>query len=112
MSILASFTSAISILGFSQEMYKYGTMYWIIGISYFITQPLAAEVYVPLFHGLKITSAYEVKLILDWKLSKWFNIHLLKKQYLEMRFDNKVRVLASGIFCLQMVRFENEIKFS
>ena len=76
MSILASFTSAISILGFSQEMYKYGTMYWIIGISYFITQPLAAEVYVPLFHGLKITSAYEVKLILDWKLSKWFTLHL------------------------------------
>ena len=65
MSILASFTSAISILGFSQEMYKFGTMYWIIGISYFITQPLAAEIYVPLFHGLKITSAYEVKLILN-----------------------------------------------
>ena len=60
MSILASFTSAISILGFSQEMYKYGTMYWMIGFSYFITQPLAAEIYVPLFHGLKITSAYEV----------------------------------------------------
>lgn len=60
MSILASFTSAISILGFSQEMYRFGTMYWLIGFSYFITQPFAAHVYVPLFHKLKITSAYEV----------------------------------------------------
>lgn len=60
MSILASFTSAISILGFSQEMYKFGTMYWLIGFSYFFTQTLAAEVYVPFYHRLNITSAYEV----------------------------------------------------
>ena len=60
MSIMASFTSAISVLGFAQEMYLYGTMYWLIGASYFITQPFAAHVYVPFFHRLKITSAYEV----------------------------------------------------
>jgi Na+/proline symporter len=81
---MASFTSAISILGFSQEMYRFGTMYWMIGISYFITQPFAAAVYVPIFHGLKITSAYE---------------------YLQLRFNNKVRTTASFIFCLQMVSF-------
>ena len=60
MSILASFTSAVSILGFSQEMYRFGSMYWLIGASYFLTQPFAAIFYVPLFHGLNITSAYEV----------------------------------------------------
>lgn len=60
MSIMASFTSAISVLGFAQEMYLYGTMYWLIGASYFITQPFAAHVYVPFFHRLRITSAYEV----------------------------------------------------
>lgn len=60
MSILASFTSAISILGFSQEMYKFGTMYWLIGFSYFLTQTIAAQIYVPFYHDLKITSAYEV----------------------------------------------------
>lgn len=60
MSIVASFTSAVSVLGFSMEMYKYGSMYLIIGLSYFFTQPFAAQVYVPFFHRLKITSAYEV----------------------------------------------------
>lgn len=60
MSLLASFTSAISILGFSQEMYLYGSMYWLIGVSYFITQPFATNVYLPFFHRLKLTSAYEV----------------------------------------------------
>lgn len=69
MSILASFTSAISILGFSQEMYRYGTMYWLIGFSYFLTQPFAAHIFLPLFHDLKITSAYEVNKI-NYKLRK------------------------------------------
>lgn len=81
MSILASFTSAISILGFSQEMYLYGSMYWLIGFSYFITQPIAALIYVPFFHNLKLTSAYE---------------------YLEKRFSYCVRITASIIFCIEM----------
>jgi sodium-coupled monocarboxylate transporter 8/12 len=63
MSILASFTSAVAILGFSQEMYRFGTMYWLIGVSYFLTQPFAAHVYAPLFHSLNITSAYEVNFL-------------------------------------------------
>ncbi|CAF1075479.1 unnamed protein product [Brachionus calyciflorus] len=80
-SILASFTSAIAILGFSAEMYRYGTMYWMVLLSYPLTQGFAALVYIPLFHGLKITSAY---------------------QYLELRFNSYVRITASIIFCLQM----------
>ena len=60
MSILASFTSAISVIGFSQEIYVYGSMYWLMGASYFITQPFAAHIFVPFFHQMKITSAYEV----------------------------------------------------
>jgi Na+/proline symporter len=62
MSILASFTSAVSVLGFSVEMYRFGSMYLLIGVSYFITQPFAALVYVPFFHRLNITSAYEVRI--------------------------------------------------
>jgi Na+/proline symporter len=59
-SILASFTSAIAILGFSTEMYRYGTMYWMVTLSYPFTQGIAALIYIPLFHGLKLTSAYQV----------------------------------------------------
>lgn len=61
-SMMASFTSAIAILGFSSEMYLYGTQYWIVVLSYPFTQGLAALVYVPLFHGLKLTTAYQVAL--------------------------------------------------
>ena len=50
----------MSVLGFSQEMYLFGTMYVLIGASYFITQPFAAHTFVPFFHKLQITSAYEV----------------------------------------------------
>ncbi|RNA40535.1 sodium-coupled monocarboxylate transporter 1-like [Brachionus plicatilis] len=91
MSILASFTSAISILGFSQEMYRYGSMYWLIGFSYFLTQPFAAHVYLPLYHKLKITSAYE---------------------YLQMRFNQTVRVTASLIFCLQMILYMSIVLYT
>ena len=59
-SIIASFTSAVAILGFSAEMYRFGTMYWIILISQVLSQALTALVYIPLFHGLKLTSAYQV----------------------------------------------------
>ena len=64
-SMMASFTSAIAILGFSSEMYLYGTQYWIVVLSYPFTQGLAALVYVPLFHGLKLTTAYQVALSLQ-----------------------------------------------
>ncbi len=60
-SILAGFISAIAILGFSGEMYKYGTMYWMIITSYFTSHFLIAAVYIPFYHQLNITSAYQVK---------------------------------------------------
>lgn len=59
-SIMASFTSAIAILGFSAEMYLFGTMYWIVVLSYPFTQCFAALVYLPMFHRLKLTTAYQV----------------------------------------------------
>jgi len=88
---MASFTSAISILGFPQEMYLFGSMYWLIGISYFFTQPFAAFVFVPFFHNLKITSAYE---------------------YLEKRFNNYVRIAASIIFCIQMFLYMSVVLYT
>ena len=74
MSIMASFTSAISILGFSLEMYRFGSMYILIGVSYFITQPFAAFFYVPFYHKLKITSAYEVILTSLFEFLKYLNL--------------------------------------
>lgn len=60
LSIQASFLSSISILTTPTEIYNFGTMYSYLAISYFIGIPIAAHMYLPTFHRLKLTSAYEV----------------------------------------------------
>ncbi|CAF0801152.1 unnamed protein product [Rotaria sp. Silwood1] len=82
MSLLASFMSAITILGTPAEVYVYGTQYWIIGISYIFTILMTSTLFMPMFVKLDVTSAYE---------------------YLEKRFDRYVRLIASLIFSIQMV---------
>ena len=60
LSLLASFMSAITLLGTPGEMYNYTTMYWWIGLSYLFVAFGAAHVFIPIFYNLKVTSAYEV----------------------------------------------------
>ena len=62
MSLLASFMSAITLLGTPAEMYNFGTVYWWIGISYAGAVGMAAHIYVPIFYNLGLTSCYEVSL--------------------------------------------------
>ncbi|XP_037075870.1 sodium-coupled monocarboxylate transporter 1-like [Pollicipes pollicipes] len=81
MSLIASFMSAITLLGTPAEVYQNGTQYWIIGFSYFIVMPAAAYLYMPVFFNLRVISAYE---------------------YLELRFHRVVRVTGGAIFCIQM----------
>lgn len=61
LSILASFMSAVTILGTATEMYRFGTQYMVIILSYFIVIPSAAYLYMPIFYRLEVTSAYEVR---------------------------------------------------
>lgn len=82
MSLLASFMSAITLLGTPAEMYNFGTVYWWIGISYAGAVGMAAHIYVPIFYNLGLTSCYE---------------------YLEMRFSRGVRLMGTCIFSLQMM---------
>jgi len=81
MSLIASFMSAITLLGTPAEVYQNGTQYWMIGISYFLVMPAAAYLYMPIFFNLRVISAYE---------------------YLELRFSRMVRVTGGVIFCIQM----------
>ncbi|CAG7836014.1 unnamed protein product [Allacma fusca] len=81
MSLIASFMSAITLLGTPAEMYQYGTQYWVIAISYFFVMASAAYLYLPVFFKLQVTSAYE---------------------YLELRFAKPVRLLGCFTFTLQM----------
>ncbi|XP_043243518.1 sodium-coupled monocarboxylate transporter 1-like [Amphibalanus amphitrite] len=81
MSLIASFMSAITLLGTPAEVYQNGTQYWLIGFSYFLVTPAAAYLYMPIFFDLRVISAYE---------------------YLELRFSKTIRVLGGAIFCIQM----------
>lgn len=81
MSLIASFMSAITLLGTPSEVYQYGFLYWLVGFSYFLVMPAASYLYFPIFHKLQVTSAYE---------------------YLERRFNRPVRMLGSGTFIIQM----------
>ena len=60
LSLLASFMSAITILGVPAEMYNFGTQYWMIILSYVLLFPIVALVFVPVFRAVEITSSYEV----------------------------------------------------
>ena len=60
LSLMASFLSAILVLGVPTEIFYNGTMYWMISFSNILTFPFAVHAILPVFHNLNITSAYEV----------------------------------------------------
>ncbi|XP_078379322.1 sodium-coupled monocarboxylate transporter 1-like isoform X1 [Oculina patagonica] len=80
LSLLASFMSAITILGVPSEIYIFGTQYWLIIASYVILFPSVALIFVPVFRAVDISSSYE---------------------YLEKRFSTGVRNIGSVCFLIQ-----------
>jgi sodium-coupled monocarboxylate transporter 8/12 len=57
---MASFMSAISILGICMENYVYGTQIVVIIIPFGLATPIAAYWFLPVFFKLQATSAYHV----------------------------------------------------
>ncbi|XP_069358181.1 putative sodium-dependent multivitamin transporter [Maniola hyperantus] len=90
-SLMASFMSAITLLGVSAENYYYGMIFVVINISYGIATPIASKLYLPVFFGLQKTSTYE---------------------YLELRFGPRIRVLASLTYTLQMVLYNGIVLYA
>ncbi|PAA57884.1 hypothetical protein BOX15_Mlig000375g2 [Macrostomum lignano] len=84
LSLLASFISAITLLGTPSEIYVYGTQYVWIGVSYFFVILAANEVFIPVFHRLRVNTSY---------------------QYLRLRFHKCVQIAGSISFCVQMVLY-------
>ncbi|XP_018652090.1 putative sodium/solute symporter [Schistosoma mansoni] len=83
-SVMASFLSAVAILGTASEAYQCGIQFILLVGGYCIAFPLAAYVYMPVFYKLRLNSAHE---------------------YLEMRFGKLVRWTTSLVFLLQMVLY-------
>lgn len=61
LSLTASFMSAITVLGTPTEVYRFGVIYSIFGITFLLVVVISAEVFLPVFYRLGITSTYEVK---------------------------------------------------
>ena len=61
MSLVASFLSTTTLLGVPAEVYQIGTQYSLYCISMVVAIVLAAEVFMPVFYRLNITSVNEVR---------------------------------------------------
>ncbi|XP_026085864.1 solute carrier family 5 member 6 isoform X4 [Carassius auratus] len=82
LSLMATFQSAVAIIGTPAEVYANGTQYWFIGCSYILGLLIPAHIFIPVFYRLHLTSVY---------------------QYLELRFCKAVRICGTVTFIFQMV---------
>jgi sodium-coupled monocarboxylate transporter 8/12 len=76
-SVLAALFSGISYLGAPAESFFYDLTYLWVVASFFIATPITTLVFLPFFRNLNVYTAYE---------------------YLEKRFDRRLRWIASGLF--------------
>ncbi|XP_004589673.2 sodium-coupled monocarboxylate transporter 1 [Ochotona princeps] len=84
LSLTASFMSAVTILGSPSEVYRFGVMYSIFAFTYFLVVVISAEIFLPVFYKLGITSTYE---------------------YLELRFNKCVRLCGTILFIVQTILY-------
>ncbi|XP_062712259.1 sodium-coupled monocarboxylate transporter 1 isoform X1 [Aedes albopictus] len=81
-SLVASWISGISLLGTSTEIYVYGTQYCYIVFAVVLMGFAMHYIFLPVFHDLQITSAYE---------------------YLQLRFDKRMRLIGSILFTMASI---------
>ncbi|XP_041945428.1 sodium-coupled monocarboxylate transporter 1 isoform X1 [Alosa alosa] len=91
MSLTASFMSGITVIGTPAEAYRYGTAFWLFVFSYAIMSIFSAEVFVPLFYRLGITSTYE---------------------YLEMRYNKVIRVIGTSMYITQTALYTGMVIYA
>jgi len=91
LSMMASFLSAIFVISIPAEMYVYGTNYALLLVAYFTGFPIAAHIYLPVFHRLGLTSGYE---------------------YLEMRFNKAVRLCGTITFSVMMLLYSGVVLYT
>ncbi|KAI7799953.1 solute carrier family 5 member 6a [Triplophysa rosa] len=91
LSLLATFQSAVAILGAPSEIYTHGTQYWFLGCSYFLGLLIPAHIFIPVFYRLRLSSAYE---------------------YLELRFSKSVRICGTVTFIFQMVIYMGVVLYA
>lgn len=115
LSLIASFQSAVAIIGVPAEIYTHGTQYWFIGCAYILGLLIPAHVFIPILYRLRLSSAYQVRgssFIVAVNLDLIFMLFILPdpqlccrlvSQYLELRFSKPVRICGTLTFIFQMV---------
>jgi len=91
LSLLASFFSAVGMLGIPSEVYTYGFGYLFHLIGMWTMMLLAAKVYAPIFYATRLTSANE---------------------YLELRFSSGVRLLGCILLIFQYVLYLSVVLYA
>lgn len=81
-SVMAALFSGISFLGAPAEAYNHNLIYLWVLVAYFIATPITTLIFLPLFFRLNFYTAYE---------------------YLEHRFDLRLRRLSSASFIFRVV---------
>ncbi len=91
-SVMVTYLSAITVLGFPSEIYAHGAQIFMMEIVLAVAMPISVHLFVPFFYKMKLTSINE---------------------YLERRYDSKwVRWLASGIFIVQQLVLSGVVLYS
>uniref|UniRef100_A0A8C8SVP6 Solute carrier family 5 member 8 n=1 Tax=Pelusios castaneus TaxID=367368 RepID=A0A8C8SVP6_9SAUR len=84
LSLTASFMSAVTVLGTPAEIYRYGAIFCMFSITYALVVIISAEIFLPVFYRLAITSTYE---------------------YLELRFNKYLRLCGTILFIIQTILY-------
>lgn len=83
-SLVASHVSATTLIGVPADIYAYGTQYWMIIIPVTCVAVALLNIYLPVYHDLQVVSSF---------------------QYLEKRYNRKIRVMASYVTLSQVVTY-------
>ncbi|XP_066490584.1 sodium-coupled monocarboxylate transporter 1-like [Tiliqua scincoides] len=84
LSLTASFMSAVTVLGTPAEVYRFGARFALFALTYTLVIVLSAEVFLPVFYRLGITSTYE---------------------YLELRFNKYLRLCGTVLFIILTILY-------
>ncbi|GFT24651.1 putative sodium-dependent multivitamin transporter [Nephila pilipes] len=90
-SLMASFLSAITVIGVPAEMYRFGIHLAYLNIGYVVGMVVTAYVSLPVFFELNASTAYE---------------------YLDKRFGKFARTLTSIVFVFQMILYMSVVLYA
>lgn len=117
-SVLASYISGITLLGLPAEVYVYGVQFLYGMVGMVLWAAVFNWAILPIFHDLHLMTLYQVRISIFHNISipkcafkkcfafkKEYFSHVSPTQYLQMRYDRRVRMFGSVFFTISLVKF-------